>query len=142
MGENHEYTAFWYEAESRWAYVDPTWGSNGKYEDGEYRYDYPRNDRYFDVTGEALALNHRIDKAEERHYTEVLQPEETEETTTEPPETEETTESTTTTTTTVTTTQPPITTQPKETNYVVYIITGAAGVAILVTGIILLTRKK
>lgn len=145
IGENHEFTAFWYEAENRWVYVDPTWGSNGRYENGVYRYEYPPVDRYFDVTDEALALNHRIDKVEERHYTEVLQTEEeTEETTTQPPETEET-QGTETTTTATTTTRPPVTTQtetaPKG-SYAVYAVTGIAGVAIVITGIILLTRNK
>ena len=143
VGENHEFTAFWYEEESRWAYVDPTWGSTGRYEDGEYSCDYPSVDRYFDVSGEALALNHRVDKVEERHYTTVLNTEEeTEETTTEPLENEET-EST---TTKATTTQPSVTTKPEEAaqsgNFVIYIIIGAAGVIIVITGIILATRKK
>ena len=146
-GENHEFTAFWYEAEERWVYVDPTWGSNGKYEDGEYHYDYPPSDKYFDVTGEAFALNHRIDKVEERNYTAVLNAEEeTEETTTEPPEAEETEATEATETTAPTATQPPVTTKAEEPaqkgNPAVYIIIGAAGAAAVITGIILAVRKK
>lgn len=72
-GENHEFTAFWYEAEGRWAYVDPTWGRSGIYENGEYSREYPSNDKYFDETGESFALKHRIDRAEERDYTGALE---------------------------------------------------------------------
>lgn len=146
-GENHEFTAFWHEAEERWVYVDPTWGSNGKYEDGEYHYDYPASDKYFDATGETFALNHRIDKVEERHYTQVLNTEEeTEETTTEPPETEATEATEKTEATTTTSTQPPVTTKAEEPaqngNPAVYIVIGAVGAAAVITGIILAARKK
>lgn len=69
--ENHEFTAFWYEEQNRWAYVDSCWSGAGDYKNGQYseRITY---DKYFDVTGEAFALNHRVDKVEERFYTKAL----------------------------------------------------------------------
>ncbi len=70
--ENHEFSAFWYEAEKRWVYCDPCWTSNSSYRNGEYKQEISGKTRHFDVTGEAFALNHRIDKAEERFYTQAL----------------------------------------------------------------------
>lgn len=70
--ENHEFTAFWYEKEKRWVYTDPCWSGVGSYENGKFTDNTPY-DKYFDITGEALALDHRIDKAEERHYLKALE---------------------------------------------------------------------
>lgn len=70
--ENHEFSAFWYEAEKRWVYCDSCWTSNSSYRDGNYKWKISGGTRHFDVTGEAFALNHRIDKAEERSYTKAL----------------------------------------------------------------------
>lgn len=70
--ENHEFSAFWYEAESRWVYCDACWTSNGRYLDGEYNSEITNGTKYFDVTAEAFALDHRADKAEERFYTQAL----------------------------------------------------------------------
>jgi len=70
--ENHEFSAFWYEEEERWVYCDACWTSNSHYIDGEYQSEINNKTKYFDVTGEAFALNHRIDKAEERFYTKAL----------------------------------------------------------------------
>ncbi|MCM1300065.1 MAG: transglutaminase-like domain-containing protein [Firmicutes bacterium] len=70
--ENHEFTAFWYEKEKRWVYTDACWSGVGDYENGEFKNNTPY-DKYFDITGEALALDHRIDKAEERHYLQALE---------------------------------------------------------------------
>lgn len=70
-GENHEFTAFRYEKENRWAYVDSCWSGVGDYRNGKYS-DNITYDKYFDITGEAFALNHRADKAEERRYTKAL----------------------------------------------------------------------
>ncbi|MGN0655304.1 MAG: transglutaminase domain-containing protein, partial [Ruminiclostridium sp.] len=33
--ENHEWTAFWYEEENRWVWVDSCWNGTGSYENGE-----------------------------------------------------------------------------------------------------------
>lgn len=70
-GENHEFTAFWYEEENRWAYVDSCWSGAGDYINGEYL-DVKTYDKYFDISGAAFAMNHRIDKVEERFYTKAL----------------------------------------------------------------------
>ena len=70
-GENHEFTAFWYEKENRWAYADPCWSGVGNYIGGNYS-DSITYDKYFDITGEAFSFDHRADKAEERHYTKAL----------------------------------------------------------------------
>ena len=141
-GENHEFTAFWYEKENRWAYVDPTWGSNGDYRSGEYTYDYVPSCEYFDVSDEAFALYHRIDKVEERNYTGALEVDvegaDEPVLTSETPTAEET-EST-------TTLPAPVTTQNNETagngNFIIYIVIGAVGVIIVVVGIILAVKKK
>ena len=69
--ENHEFTAFWYEKENRWAYADSCWSGVGNYRNGKYS-DSISYDKYFDITGEAFSLDHRADKAEERHYTKAL----------------------------------------------------------------------
>lgn len=70
--ENHEFSAFWYEDQNRWVYADACWSGAGDYENGvtSERITY---DKYFDITGEAFALNHRVDKAEERHYGKALE---------------------------------------------------------------------
>lgn len=70
--ENHEFTAFWYEEQNRWAYVDPCWSGAGDYEHGtlSQRITY---DKYFDITSAAFSLNHRVDRAEERFYGKALE---------------------------------------------------------------------
>lgn len=65
--QNHEWSAFWYEKEQRWVWEDACWDGAGTYENGEYKPGDPR-EMYFDITDEALALNHRADKAERRRY--------------------------------------------------------------------------
>lgn len=71
-GENHEFTAFWYEEQNRWVYADACWSGAGDYRDGSYteRITY---DKYFDVASEAFSLNHRVDKVEERNYKKALE---------------------------------------------------------------------
>lgn len=69
--ENHEFSAFWYEDQNRWAYVDSCWSGAGDYINGRY-IEGKAYDKYFDITGEAFAMNHRVDKAEERFYTKAL----------------------------------------------------------------------
>lgn len=65
--ENHEWSAFWYEKEQRWVYVDTCWCSNNDYFGGDYHKGVSC-DKYFDPTDLAFSLNHRVDKAEERDY--------------------------------------------------------------------------
>lgn len=65
--QNHEWAAFYYEEEQRWVWVDACWDGSGIYEKGERKDGIPKY-MYFDISDEALALNHRADKAERRHY--------------------------------------------------------------------------
>ncbi len=65
--QNHEFTAFWYEKEQRWVWADPCWCGSGNYENGEYLSDL-RHEKYFDISDEALALDHRADYAERRSF--------------------------------------------------------------------------
>lgn len=150
-GENHEFSAFWYEAENRWAYVDTTWGGNGDYRDGEYTKSYVPGEEYFDVSNEAFAINHRIDKAEERNYTGALEAmeeagEDISSVTT--PEPTSTTEPEITTTTTdeqqqtTAATAAPADDGNTVRSIAVYILIGSVGLIIVVIGIILAMRKK
>lgn len=65
--QNHEWSAFWYEKEQRWVWVDSCWDGSGTYRNGSRTAGKPKY-MYFDISDEALALNHRADKAERRHY--------------------------------------------------------------------------
>lgn len=64
---SHEWSAFYYEKEERWVWVDSCWDGAGEYRNGEWKAGKPKY-MYFDISDEALALNHRADKAERRHY--------------------------------------------------------------------------
>jgi hypothetical protein len=63
----HEWAAFWYEAENRWVYADPTWDRQGWFMDGEYDFKPPVF-KFFDADCLALSLDHRGDRAELRIY--------------------------------------------------------------------------
>lgn len=65
--QNHEFAAFWYAAEERWVWVDACWNGSGDYTNGEYVPDIP-HEKYFDITDDALAQNHRADYAERRSF--------------------------------------------------------------------------
>ena len=65
--ENHEWTAFWYEEENRWVWVDSCWNGTGNYKNGEYIKKIP-HEKYFDISDDALALNHRADYAQRRSF--------------------------------------------------------------------------
>ena len=65
--ENHEWVAFWYEEGKRWVYADACWNSRNIYRYGQFT-GGPCDEQYFDITGQALALNHRCDKLEQRAY--------------------------------------------------------------------------
>jgi transglutaminase-like putative cysteine protease len=69
----HEWAAFWYEAESRWVYADPTWDRQGNFAGGEYEF-MPAVHKHFDITPLALSFDHRGDKAELRHFMPVHEP--------------------------------------------------------------------
>lgn len=63
--ENHEWTAV--NLDGKWVYVDSCWDSGNRYQNGEFT-KQPSYLKYFDPDGVALSLNHRVDKAEKRHY--------------------------------------------------------------------------
>ncbi|MDR2558703.1 MAG: transglutaminase-like domain-containing protein [Oscillospiraceae bacterium] len=63
----HEWVAFWYEAENRWVYTDPTWDRQGVFQGGEYLYSPPVM-KYFDISSLALSFDHRGDSAEFRQF--------------------------------------------------------------------------
>ncbi len=65
--QNHEWAAFWYEKEQRWVWEDACWDGAGNYSNGEFEPGELR-EMYFDISDEALAMNHRADKAERRSY--------------------------------------------------------------------------
>ncbi len=85
--QNHEFTAFYHKAEERWVWVDSCWNGSGDYKNGEYL-DKAAHEKYFDISDEALALDHRADYAERRSFFEAkaAEPSETEETTENIPE--------------------------------------------------------
>lgn len=147
--ENHEFSAFWYEKEQRWVYCDACWTSNNHYRGEEYETEINNRTKYFDVTGEAFALNHRIDKAEERFYTKALTAlaPETKETETEP-ETEASNEKKTekdsaeNTAGAITAADENKIEPDAETNLAPYIILGLTGVMVIGAGIILAVQKN
>jgi transglutaminase-like putative cysteine protease len=63
----HEWVAFWYEAQERWVYADPTWDRHGVFENGIYTR-MPSIIKYFDISPLALSFDHRGDRAELREY--------------------------------------------------------------------------
>ncbi len=65
--QNHEFTAFYYEDEQRWVWVDSCWNGSGDYENGEY-IDKKPHEKFFDISHEALALDHRADYAQRRDF--------------------------------------------------------------------------
>lgn len=65
--QNHEWAAFWYEKDERWVWVDACWDGCGSYRNGTRTAGKPKY-MYFDISDDALSLNHRADKAERRSY--------------------------------------------------------------------------
>ncbi|MCL2633173.1 MAG: transglutaminase domain-containing protein [Oscillospiraceae bacterium] len=64
---HHEWTAFWYEEEARWVFMDSGWDSRNLYEHSRYnKTTAPK--RYFDITPFAFSQNHRAFRAEHRDY--------------------------------------------------------------------------
>ncbi len=71
--QNHEFSAFWYEKENRWVFVDPCRNCKAMWDEGELpEVDHKTKNKFFDQTDDAFALEHRIDKVEERHYFKAL----------------------------------------------------------------------
>lgn len=54
---NHAHVEAW--VDEHWVIMDATWDSNNKYENGVYSTDAPNGFYYFDITPEALSLDHR-----------------------------------------------------------------------------------
>ncbi|MCL2109721.1 MAG: transglutaminase-like domain-containing protein [Oscillospiraceae bacterium] len=68
----HEWVAFWYEAEGRWVYTDPTWDRKSIYQNSQLTY-VPPLYKHFDISPLALSFDHRGDRAEQRQYTLALE---------------------------------------------------------------------
>lgn len=149
--ENHEFSAFWYEKEQRWVYTDPCWTSLSSYKNGAFSFGDTYG-KYFDISGEAFALDHRIDKAEERNYLSALEAllndGETIETQTDAAEDTAETAETAEASNTEQSEEPEQSEGPAEESdpddlpKVLFIIAGALGAAILVLGIILAVKSK
>lgn len=54
---NHAHVEAW--VDEHWVIMDATWDSNNKYENGVYNTDAPNGFYYFDITPEALSLDHK-----------------------------------------------------------------------------------
>lgn len=138
--QNHEFTAFYYKEEERWVWVDACWNGSGDYQNGEYT-EKVSHEKFFDITDEALALDHRADYAERRLFFEAkaAEPVETEETSaettavTEETVPKETTAPEKTQETTVSSATPAET--PAEDNTGLIIIAGVLGVLVIGAGI-------
>lgn len=55
---NHAHTEAW--VNGRWVIMDSTWDSKNKYEYGEFITEAPTNFKYFDITRELFANNHKM----------------------------------------------------------------------------------
>ncbi len=141
--QNHEFTAFYHKAEERWVWVDSCWNGSGDYENGEYM-DKAAHEKYFDITDEALALDHRADYAERRCFFEAkaAEPPKTEETTvsttaetTAPPEETTTSAEKTTASPVETAVTPQIPPETEEDNTALVIIAAVLGVLVIAAGI-------
>ncbi len=147
--QNHEFTAFYYDAEQRWVWVDSCWCGSGDYENGEYISDIPHQ-KFFDITDEALALDHRADYAQRRDFFNALPADKTDEeesgaeTTDAPAETTAVTPEKTENTTVLTTSETALPSETaenntdipeNENNTVLIVIIGVLGAAVIVTGV-------
>ncbi len=147
---NHEFTAFYYEEEQRWVWVDSCWCGAGEYKDGYYSKNYP-HEEFFDITDEALALDHRADYAERRDFFNAKAAVKTAETSAETTEAPETAPITTEITTTepVTTEKTPdgtaaVSVPPKnsEDNTVLIIIAAVLGLGVVCAGVAVVVNIK
>lgn len=69
---NHEWTAVYYNDESRWVYVDCTWNSTNTYQNGEFSYGTAPRDTYLDISVEELSKNHKAIIVEHREFFDAL----------------------------------------------------------------------
>jgi transglutaminase/protease-like cytokinesis protein 3 len=64
---NHEWTAVWYESESRWVFVDCTWDSHNQYTEDGYSYDDITH-TYFDMSMEEMSVKHKAKIIDHRDF--------------------------------------------------------------------------
>ena len=144
--QNHEFTAFYYEKEERWVWVDSCWNGSGDYKNGEYLEDEP-HEKYFDISDEALSLDHRADYAQRRSFFEAVPSPSTEiltentEAVSEPPETS-VTEKPLTTTEAFEEEENTVPAPKKEDNTVLIIIVSVLGLAVIGTGAFIIFSNK
>lgn len=148
--QNHEFTAFFYEEEDRWVWVDSCWCGSGDYKNGEFL-EKTTHEKYFDISDEALSLNHRADYAQRRNFFKAKASAITSTKKTEPEPSETVSSSVTTVSAETTTavsddfaeeeTETPV---QKEDDTVLYVIAGVLGAGVLVVLLVLvnITRKK
>lgn len=65
---NHEWTAVWYDEESRWIYVDCTWDSQNHYYAEDDIVQNPLKYQYFDISVEELSKNHKAKIVDYRNF--------------------------------------------------------------------------
>jgi hypothetical protein len=64
---NHEWNAVWYNAESRWIYVDCTWNSTNRFQNGTFK-SGARVDTFFDLDAERFAIEHKAIIVDYRNF--------------------------------------------------------------------------
>lgn len=69
---NHEWTAVWYDEESRWIYVDCTWDSNNHYYSQDDIVTNPFKNQYFDISVEELSKNHKAKIVDYRNFLDAI----------------------------------------------------------------------
>ena len=140
--QNHEFTAFFYEDEQRWVWVDSCWSGSGDYENGEY-IDDKSHLKYFDISDEALALTHRADYAQRRNFFNAVAADIPENSTT---TTEITTSPSETTVTTaissLTSAEAPAEVPQSEDNRLLIAIVAVLGVAVIIAGVAVIKLIK
>lgn len=69
---NHEWTAVWYDEESRWIYVDCTWDSQNHYYGEDDISINPLKYQYFDISVEELSKNHKAKIVDYRNFLDAI----------------------------------------------------------------------
>jgi len=67
---NHEWNACL--INNKWIFIDTTWASNNAYQNGTFSISDGRTDFYIDFSFEEMSAEHRIDIAEHRDFTTIL----------------------------------------------------------------------
>ncbi|MDR0984861.1 MAG: hypothetical protein LBL93_07695 [Ruminococcus sp.] len=68
---NHEWTAVWYKTESRWLYVDCTWNSTSRFQNGSF-INGKRTDTFFDLDEARFAIEHKAMLVDYRDFQSAL----------------------------------------------------------------------